>query len=66
MIRDAGSIDSEETILTVYAAIRSATKEEDARICNGKRIEESTIGEIADANFNLALGLAEEAILASK
>jgi hypothetical protein len=44
MIRDAGSIDSDETILTVYAAIRSATKEEDADICDELEMRNTRAG----------------------
>lgn len=63
MARDAGSIDSDETILTVYSAIRSATKEEDAGICESESVHVVYPG---GRSYNMALEKAAKSIRASK
>ena len=67
MVLEMREMDAKDEFLLEFAAsIRAATKEEDARICEEERVEESTVGEIADAQFNLALEFAAAAIRASK
>lgn len=65
MARDAGSIDSDETILTVCSVIRSATKEEDAGICRHLTQPSLQSRSIQDAWANGTLDC-ESAIRASK